>query len=307
MTLKNKKENLLVYTAAIGILLGMVALIIFNEENYFNSRLSIQTSFEVYALAAIIFAPLLEETTFRGLFATNKYLRVVSILAQLIVLIMIFDQNAIGLIVGAISLAYGIWAIVKKPNTSTLRGLYFLNAFFFASLHYSLEDFQHFSTASPILFQFSFGLIFIWLVINYSLRKSILAHFSLNLILLFFGFLSLQIVDKQTHLKTFEKGQISWSQTPLYPKINGSISIKNASITIHNMGVLKALEVLENLKHGDQKELEVFTAPFIKYNFQVSFNEDLNQEEVYLETIRALAKAQIIKLKEAPSKTPILP
>ncbi len=64
------------------------------------------------------------------------------------------------------------------------------------------------------------------------------------------------------------------------------------------MGVLKALEVIENLKQGDQKELEVFTAPFIKYNFQVSFNEDLNQEEVYLETIRALAKAQIIKLKK---------
>ena len=66
------------------------------------------------------------------------------------------------------------------------------------------------------------------------------------------------------------------------------------------MGVLKVLEVLENLKHGDQKELEVFTAPFVKYNIQIAFNEDINQEEVYLETIRALAKAQIIKLKEAP-------
>ena len=144
-------------------------------------------------------------------------------------------------------------------------------------------------------------------MINYSLKKSILAHFSLNLILLFFGFLSLQIVDKQTHVQTFENGQISWSQTPLYPKDKGSISFKDASITIYNMGVLKALEVLENLKHGDQKELEVFTAPFVKYNIQIAFNEDINQEEVYLETIHALAKAQIIKLKEAPNKTPILP
>jgi len=304
MTLKNKKENLLVYIAAIGILLGIVALIIFEEENYFNSRLSIQSSFEVYALAAIILAPLLEETTFRGLFSKNKYLRVVSILAQLIVLIMIFNQNAIGLIIGGISLIYGIWAIVKKPNTSTLRGLYFLNAFFFASLHYTLEDLQYISTASPILFQFSFGLIFIWLVINYSLSKSILAHFSLNLIFLFFGFLSLQIVDKQTHLQTFEKGQISWSQNPLYPKTKSSISFNDSSITINNMSVLKVLEIL---KQEDQKELEVFTAPFVKYNIQVAFSEDLKQEEAYLETIRALEKAQIIKLKKAPSKTPTLP
>ena len=297
MTLKNKRENYLLYTALMGLLLGMVALIIFEEENYFNSRLSIQSSFEVYELAAIIFAPLLEETTFRGLFSKNKYLRIVSIMAQLIVLIMVFDQNAIALIVGCISLLYSIWSVVNKPNTSSLRGLYFLNAFFFASLHYSLEDFQHFSTASPVLFQFSFGLIFIWLVINYSLSKSILAHFSLNLILLFFGFLSLQIVDEQTHLQTFEKGQISWSQNPLYSKTNGSISFNDSSITIKELSVTKILELL---KQGDQKELEVFTEPFIKYNIQVQFNEDLNQKEVYLETIHALAKAQIIKLKVAP-------
>jgi len=57
---------------------------------------------------------------------------------------------------------------------------------------------------------------------------------------------------------------------------------------------MSVLKVLEILKQEDQKELEVFTAPFVKYNIQVAFSKDLKQEEAYLETIRALEKAQII-------------
>lgn len=162
--------------------------------------------------SALILAPVIEEFIFRGFFTKNKGLKIISIIGiPAIILIM---QNYYILIIG---IPYVILLLIDlyKVNAVNKNILFVFGTLVFALAHYQLEHFQNLITIIPIIGQFAIGLLLIWIVINFSIKKAIITHFLFNLLLLSPMFFELQFPNLDTHELEHNNYKILWQKTPI--------------------------------------------------------------------------------------------
>lgn len=192
------KDNYLLYMGASIYCCTLVLFLFISAYNFEEvselSRFGINRDVITHTLLALIVAPLFEELAFRGNLVKNKLLIVFSFLFLSIYVYLFGSNMSISyLFVVIYIIVYFLW---KKNNSSRVSTiLYFLNALIFALLHYSSSDFNSIYTILPMLLHFASGLIYVWVVVNFSLLYSILLHFTKNFVLTTISILSMQYVD----------------------------------------------------------------------------------------------------------------
>lgn len=185
---KYKENKLLTYGTSFFtcsyIILFAYAFLIAQNTNETTNEITI-----IPLLFGIIIAPLLEELIFRGIFVKRKifiWLYIGGVIYYIIAL-----KSIITIPVFIIHLR--ILFLQRDNNIQAHTSLsYYLNAFIFSLIHYNISDGFDFISIMQIGIRFGIGLMLIWLVINFNLITSIIAHSFYN----FFIF-SLQLIAYQ--------------------------------------------------------------------------------------------------------------
>lgn len=213
--IKKYKYNYLLITAVIGycayllIYFGWFSL---NEISEAPNRFNPNLGFLPLVFSALIFAPVIEELAFRGFYTKNRILQIISIIG--IPLLLLLIKNYFVLI---IAIPYLILLIINlyKKNYSNKHILFVYSAVVFALAHYKLEHFNNIITVIPIIGQFAVGLLLLWVVLNFNIKKSILLHFVFNLLLMLPAFISLQYPNKEVKTLEYNNYQLTWEKTPV--------------------------------------------------------------------------------------------
>ncbi len=208
------KENYLLKIAFFCFLVFLAtSLFLFYDETLFTSptRLDSLTNFKSFLLFSILVAPALEEIVFRGFFTHKKTLQIITIVS-LPLFAFFINQYAF-----VFSMLYSLvltLSLLKKKSISN-KILFFGNAVLFAIIHYKIEHFSNLASISPIIVHFSMGLLFIWVVINFNLKTSILFHATYNFIILLPLFISLQFPNADQNSLEHHNYKISWQKTAI--------------------------------------------------------------------------------------------
>ncbi len=128
----------------------------------------------IMIFGAVVFAPVSEELFFRGVFTGKKYLKYISYFGMAFFVIMEQSYFLIPLLILFILL------FELKTRNNFQKYSYFVNALLFSLMHYKFYDLFSISSYPSITGTAGFALTLIWLVRNFGLWSSMLAHFLLN-------------------------------------------------------------------------------------------------------------------------------
>ncbi len=285
--LTQKKDNYLLFT---GVILFICAFISYSLiENYTPEKLPASEKFGdfenvfIIFIFAVIIAPLIEEIVFRGFFLQNKIYEWLFYVGSIsfILITEAYYTIIILLIIGLLSFVFKV-----KKN---LKIIYFLNALLFALIHYKFTHFTNIYSIVPMFFQFSGGLILIWIVINYNLFKSMLLHFCIN----FFAIGSLLIAlkfpdDVRTYSIKDKDVVIIYNKIPL--QNDKSITISKGNLEANNFTIRS---LAKNLKISAINYSINDSLRYYRYQFKIEHKNGLNINPKDAENI--LRKAKLIE------------
>ena len=287
---RNTKENFLLKA---GVTLfccaGLFFILLYSELEKLNVTPEIQKiqSFPLLIFLSLIIAPIFEELTFRSPFAKFKYSIFLSTFG--IVGYILISKNYYILIL--LSLFAFLYILQKLRKIIKNRFfLYIFSSIIFSLIHYKLNDFGNFLTVIPMFFQFSVGLILIWITINFGLVKSMLFHFLYNFIFIFVLFISLQFPD--TTINTIEQNgnSLIWSKTQIFDSEGTKIIIPNDhEISAKNVSIKGFLE-LNNLVTDSLIIKDEF---LMHYNIKISGNTKTNLDSKIITNL--LLKGKLIE------------
>ncbi len=285
--LTQKKDNYLLFT---GVILFICAFISYSLiENYTPEKLPASEKFGdfenvfIIFIFAVIIAPLIEEIVFRGFFLQKKIYEWLFYVGSIsfILITEAYYTIIILLIIGLLSFVFKV-----KKN---LKIIYFLNALLFALIHYKFTHFTNIYSIVPMFFQFSGGLILIWIVINYNLFKSMLLHFCIN----FFAIGSLLIAlkfpdDVRTYSIKDKDVVIIYNKIPL--QNDKSITISKGNLEANNFTIRS---LAKNLKISAINYSINDSLRYYRYQFKIEHKNGLNINPKDAENI--LRKAKLIE------------
>ncbi len=232
--LKRYSHNYLVSTGAAIFcctLITYICILYFFETEVDNlSGFDAENNYYQLIFSALLIAPIIEELFFRGYFTNNVFLKITSFIG-IPIYIYLTDNNYLFILY---FLALGLHFFAKtRPYY-----LYFLNAMIFSLVHYTFSDFGSFITIVPMFFQFSLGLILIWVVINFNIIRSILCHFAFNLLFIAIITIPLQFPDDKICKIEHLGYHFEWTKIPVINAANTLVSIPNDySLTAENVDV----------------------------------------------------------------------
>ncbi len=206
-SLKNKKENWILFVAPILYVIGTLLTITLQVETEVNINLS-------RIITAIILAPFIEEFTFRSFFI--KKFRIISIV--LLVFTIAFFKNHIFNTSLLIVLLTFIAAQYYKNKFWYLKVIIILNSLLFSTVHLSLNEIFDSNYIGLFFTRFSLGLFLIYIVLNFNIWKAIGLHLVINSIMVgLMIFMSYYLVKSNNHKFTInsKKSIIKWQ-----PKFN---------------------------------------------------------------------------------------
>lgn len=145
-------------------------------------------SWGILFLSALIFAPILEELMYRGLFSSSKW-RYLSYTLFIVGSLLVFYQMGYrywSILISALGL---IFIYLKENNYSKFKFLLIgYSILIFALSHYKQETLIQKETLFTIGNFLAGSCLLTWIVLNYSLKASILVHSAINLVM-FIAFL----------------------------------------------------------------------------------------------------------------------
>lgn len=289
--INQKQANWLLYLGGVLLPLSMFFVIFFTTDNQqINSRQFISSKFELYAFSAIIIAPIVEELVFRGFFSKKKSLRFLSLAT--IPLFVYYSSNNI--ITYYLLFVYIIFALLYlfKGKKMLVNFLYVLNASIFSVLHYNVTDFNQISTSFPFLIQFSIGLILIWLVINFGLLRAMVFHFIWNSITIAIMFYGVQFVGDELRIIQKEEYTMITREVPKYSSCVSRFSYDKTSIKINCMELSNILNIINKNKLNNVYP----TTPFLKYNLELKFKNDVNQNQMNETLFKSLIENEFVRV-----------
>ena len=284
---------------AVGILLVSIALpILLNlgREEVLPTR-SPSSSFQGYILSAIFIAPILEEIAFRGFFSKTKALRILAFFL-LIIFVLTTSKNWVNYLLIILFLSsLGLSIFYSNKINSVLS--YLLNATLFASLHFTLED--QISMIFPLV-QVGFGLIMIWVVLNFGILKAILTHASWNFVLVLFLLIGLQFPDSSLKIKETDRYELRWQRVPLIDKRKGELNFTDKGVIITSINARKIHSLLAAVSKKESIEY-IPLEPFMKYDMELIFKDAISQNEVIEIFLKEMMSEGISKQIDSVSKS----
>ena len=265
------KENYLLKGAGVGFgTFLLIEVILLNSKGYLvnPTRLDGFTNFRNFVLSAIILAPILEEIAFRGFFTKHKILKIVSLIG---LSLFVFSVSKLYLIILIPYLCLSVLVYSEKINIDR-RILYFISALLFALVHYKVKHFSNIYAISPIISQFSFGLLFVWLTINFNIIVSIGVHFLTNLSIIILLFLPLQNPDQEEYTQVIDGYEIKWERTAV---LNNPMMVSKPSkyeVKAKNVTPIELYKFYGTV-NGQIKDYELFA----KYNINIKSIDSTQQ------------------------------
>jgi membrane protease YdiL (CAAX protease family) len=241
--LKKYNFNYLVVTGAVIFCCTLFSYTIislfFVQEISDSSRLnSINNNYYLFVISALIIAPIFEEFIFRGYFVNKLLLKIISVFG-IIFYIYITDNFYLYILIFALVILH----FKKKINPIYI---YYINSIIFSLVHYKLYDFNSIFTIIPMFFQFSLGLILIWIVLNFNLIRSILFHFLFNLISIIILTIPLQFPEKEIKKIEHLGYKFEWNKTPIFNSESTIISRPNSyEVVAENVDIIKLYNTFE--------------------------------------------------------------
>lgn len=260
--LKNKKENQLLYagagiffcTCVIYAILSVYHLDLLPVPNRFGDFSRIIS----ILFAALIAAPIFEEFVFRSVFLKRKLFTFFFYTGSVAFIIILKNYYLLILLSVIFLLEYQI----KNKN---LNIFFVLNSILFALLHYKISDFHSIFSVIPVFFQFSIGLILIWITLNYGLKWSIITHFFINASILVPVFLVLQFpTDTKSYTLESNGNRFKWEKTSIMGTFK--ISYSDRKVIAERATIEQFIDLFSN---GNLKLKVTDSLSLFRYHFKL--------------------------------------
>jgi membrane protease YdiL (CAAX protease family) len=262
--LNNYKNNYLLISAGLGFSTFIIIYYFLSGSSDFYenpTRLDELTNFKIFLFSALLLAPIFEELIFRGYFTKNKILKFITIIGLPLFALSVSKYHFF-LSIPYVSILFLIFYKKIKTNKNVV---FYGNALLFSIVHYEIENFNNLITIAPILAQFSMGLFLIWIVINFNLKTSIIAHLVFNGIVIFPTFISLQYPNTEFSKRQIEGYEISWRQTPIFGKNTLIKKPSDYEVQAKNVMPLTLYKVYNTKSNNKLRNSELFS----KYNISL--------------------------------------
>lgn len=270
------------YSDSILLLSGVIFLIIAGllivlNESYF-ATLAVNTeslSFLWLGLGAVFIAPFIEGFIFRGYFTRSKVLKSVQFIGIFAYMVIVnsFEFSIAAVLYLLILVLRDTYKIKINRNV-----VYFGNAFLFAFAQFQSYDSNNFFSLIPMIFQFSIGLILIWVTLNFNLIKSIAVHCGYCFLIVLIIFLTLQFPNKTMNKVSSENYEIEWQKTPIWNTSGVKINLSKDSLSTENYSIAEILKMYE------LKSVQV-NKDNLLYNFKIKIYKT-NQAAAPLDSTR---------------------
>lgn len=292
--LEKTKDNLLI---KVGVTLfsctSLLFLYFYSDLEKLDVTPEIQKikSFSLLVILTLIIAPILEELTFRSVFAKFKFsflLSTICIMGYILV-----TKNHYLLILLFLFIILFVMQKLGKMNVNRFF-LYISNSIIFSLVHYKTNDFNNFITIIPMFFQLSVGLILIWITLNYGLIKSVLFHFFYNFIFILVLFYTLQFPNITSHSIEYNEILLTWNKTPILNAEGTKIIIPNEQeIEVKSASISTFLK-LKNIKDD---RLSIKENHFLLFNIKIKCKSNNHKKLDEEDIIQLLTKADLVEFK----------
>ena len=296
-TLSQRKFNWILKTGVISLALGLIILIT-SSENITPANFG-GFSFEFFFLAAVFFAPILEEVTFRGQHSTNNTIKIASLIAIILVTISQFSQWL------NFTLGLALIMVILLARTGRLSEAKYLptyitlNSVLFALVHLGEGEFGLNTDTFLTFIQLGLGLICNWICLNFKLHNSIYFHMSWNFVLLSTLFFALQFPVGKKIVKETKHGILNYEQVPYYDGTPSKANINNEQITLEGQGIEVLLKYLELADKGKSADDFLINAPFFRFNLKYTSKYDTI---FYQDFFELLQSEELITPAKKPEK-----
>lgn len=284
--MKKRKSNWLLFTG-LGLITLLLLLINFIEINFSQSSRAILSfsSFQFYAITAIIIAPIVEEFAFRGNFFKNKTLKYISLAAFLGLCVL---EIASGNYLGYVAVLYLLLFLLDDFKLVELnkRILLSFSAIIFGVIHYEFIDFKNFDTAILILAQTGAGFILTWVFLNFKYTYSVITHAVYNGVILSVTAYVLATPDTTTQFYEDDTVKVSYEKAPLNFK-NAGVSITSDTVLCTNCSLDDIVGMLGK-EYAEANDIKSQNS-FVQYNLKatsknLNFIEDKNALDFLFKT-----------------------
>ena len=277
--IQNCKQNWLLFTFFILLVLGLLGFLFLDTDQLFhNSRTNESVSLGVFLLFGIVFAPVLEELSFRGLFLSNKKLIVVSLI--LLSCFSLFSYENYYIIAIFVLLINTFFVYKFYPSKLLFKLICIFNALLFGFIHYQVDDFTSIDKGFIILFQISIGFLLIWVTLNFGLIKSMLVHAAYNAIALSFLIISVQFPDTKINTYEDENITVEWQRVPYFGNSRSSISSLSDGTEGKNTSI-NFLYTTAGMGYSEVENEEIIqTEMYMKYNFKIHLKENIPRKNI---------------------------
>lgn len=264
---RNKNNWILVVSLILTLLFFILGVFVYPFEEIENNRASIDTNFFVYLILAVLVAPVLEEITFRGFFATNKKVKNFSKILLYLSLCLLLFNGFPYLLVAFFSLGITL-LFSNKINPKVAVPVYIvLSASIFSLVHQKYADLIVFKNSYFVLLHLAGGLMLAWIASNFGIKKSIYTHAVYNLILILITFYGIQFnVAKSTSFET-DSCKVVYYGNP-YLESNKSIISKDSNVIEFKNSTLNNMVKYAVIYYPDIKTLNS-KMPFSKYTLKI--------------------------------------
>lgn len=280
-----KKKWLLILAGGF-FLLGVFLLLVFRSDEV-NSRALIDFPLPLFIVYLVLIGPLSEELAFRSFFVSKKNVYLIGIITLSIYIYISHFIALICFILFILTIVFLKLDLIR--NKSFLLTIsYILNAFIFSLVHYEMSDFYLLSTYYYLLFQFSFGLFFIWVTINFGLLKSILIHICINVVVALTILIPLFYPDQKMNKIVAKNLVIEYKRNSINFE-NGCLNKKTGVIQIKNMRLSDVIRTLD----VDAKKVYQFET-FMKYNMSIKYWKKCDKEIDIKEVEKILTDKELL-------------
>lgn len=291
MLKKRFKENWLIVIAATSLCTAIGLFFLFKEESlYPRGKDYSNYSFVLISFFTIIFAPVVEELSFRGFYTSKRVFFLISLF--LLPVFVLFTNPQYWLILILFYLA--LFLYFRFKITWIWKLTIILNVILFALMHYEINDFTNFKSIT-FPFQLAFGFLSIWIVINFNLFKAIVAHFTWNTVLMLILFFGIQFPDETVNTYNDDLFHASWSRVPHFNSKPGKFSIKENRVLMEN---LTAKKLSDFLNYNSSSPETYQSEPFMKYNLTLQVKDSVSKQNLQILTKKFLEDQNLLIYKE---------
>lgn len=235
----------------------------------------------------IIILPIIEEITNRGFLIKNKKIKILFFIVFCIEIF--YLKITYSLIMKSLFILLGIYIFFADDikyfkNTKLLPSRIILSSILFSIAHTPSLDISFITLAVSLSYYLAIALLFCWVVINYSLLKSILIHIFLNaLVILFIE--ELPFSNSTLQIKKYPKNntEVIWRERSFFSKDLSQLQYLENGYNMENVFPYEATKTL--VKNQDSLTNHIPTKENTKYDIKITSNIEIT-DSLYFSIMR---------------------